>query len=237
MAPWVREQSHRFTGVLDYHRQFRQPAHEKVMVDEPWDALKGEVGPVLASSAPSTGHKRGPARCLAVAPRSILLLLLKPGGDGKRRSCQGLGSVGYVSGEGRMGQNCLRDEVLVLGRHGSRPNKRPARAASQRGRVFLGLRVLGCREAVPFREATTPRKGQYHSRLQLHLQVHLHLHLHLHLHHRVFPGRLPCIHLLPIWAVTQRGWIGRYPRKAGARQGREGRAGQGNGQWASTWFA
>lgn len=26
-----------------------------------------------------------------------------------------------------MGQNCLRDEVLALGQHGSRPSKRPAR--------------------------------------------------------------------------------------------------------------
>lgn len=41
------------------------------MADEPWDALKGEVGPVLASIAPSPGQRRGPARCLAVAPRSI----------------------------------------------------------------------------------------------------------------------------------------------------------------------
>ena len=46
------------------------------MVDELWDALKGEVGPVLASIAPSPGLRRGPARCLVVAPRSILLLLL-----------------------------------------------------------------------------------------------------------------------------------------------------------------
>lgn len=78
LGPWVGRSS-TDTGVLDYHRQFCRPAHEDMMADEPWDALKGEVGPVLASIAPSPGQRRGPARCLAVAPRSILLLLLRRG--------------------------------------------------------------------------------------------------------------------------------------------------------------
>lgn len=73
LGPWVGSSS-TDTGVLDYHRQFRQPAHENMMVDEPWDGLKGEVGPVLASVAPSPGQRGVPARCLAVAPRRILPL-------------------------------------------------------------------------------------------------------------------------------------------------------------------
>lgn len=52
-AAWVREESSTDTGVLDYHGQSGQDAHEDMMVDEPWDGLKGEVGPVLASVAPS----------------------------------------------------------------------------------------------------------------------------------------------------------------------------------------
>lgn len=58
-----------------------------------------------------------------------------------------------------MGQNRLRDEVLVLGQHGSRPSKRPARRPASVAVCFSCLLVLGSREADPFREATAPRKG------------------------------------------------------------------------------
>lgn len=91
-----------------------------------------------------------------------------------------------------MGQNCLRDEVLALGQHGSRPSKRPARRPATVTVCFSALRVLGSREADPFREAAAPRKGQHQSRMHLLLllllllQLQLHLHLHLHLHLRVF---------------------------------------------------
>lgn len=78
LGPWVGSSS-TDTGVLDYHRQFRQPAHENMMVDEPWDALKGEVGPVLASIAPSPGQRGVRPDVWHVAPRSFLLLLLRLG--------------------------------------------------------------------------------------------------------------------------------------------------------------
>lgn len=63
------------TGVLDYHRQFCRHVHEDMVVDEPWDALKGEVGPVLASVAPSPGErerareKEGPAEASDCGPK------------------------------------------------------------------------------------------------------------------------------------------------------------------------
>lgn len=78
LGPWVGSSS-TDTGVLDYHRQFCRPAHEKMRVDEPWDALKGEVGPVLASSAPSPGQRGVRPDVWHVAPRSFLPLLLRRG--------------------------------------------------------------------------------------------------------------------------------------------------------------
>lgn len=83
---------------------------------------------------------------------------------------------------------CLRDEVLALGQHGSRPSKRPARRPATVDVCFSALRVLGTREADPFREAAAPRKGQHQSRMHLLLLLllQLHLHLHLHLHLRIF---------------------------------------------------
>lgn len=87
---------------------------------------------------------------------------------------------------------CLRDEVLALRQHGSRPSKRPARRPASAAACFSYPCVLGTREATPFREATAPsrkaRIGQYHSRVHLHLHLHLQLHLRLCLHLlRVFP--------------------------------------------------
>lgn len=64
--------------------------------------------------------------------------------------------MGYVSGEGGLGQKCLRDEVLALRQHGSRPSKRPARRPARAAACFSYLCVLGIREATPFREATAP---------------------------------------------------------------------------------
>lgn len=76
----------------------------------------------------------------------------------KGGSCQGLGlgSVGYVSGEGGLGQKCLRDEVLALRQHGSRPSKRPSRRPASAAACFSTRALLGTREATPFREATAP---------------------------------------------------------------------------------
>lgn len=62
--------------------------------------------------------------------------------------------MGYVSGEGGLGQKCLRDEVLALRQHGSRPSKRPARRPARAAACFSYPCVLGIREATPFREAT-----------------------------------------------------------------------------------
>lgn len=49
------------------------------MADEPWDALKGEVGPVLASIAPSPGQRGVRPDVWLWLPGAFLLLLLRRG--------------------------------------------------------------------------------------------------------------------------------------------------------------
>lgn len=54
-----REQFHLIPACWIIIVSLRQPVHEDMMVDEPWDALKGEVGPVLASIDPLARTERG----------------------------------------------------------------------------------------------------------------------------------------------------------------------------------
>lgn len=122
------------------------------MVDEPWDGLKGEVGPVLASIAPSaamTDEARPDvwlwlpgvlSFSFSCSPGEAREAVLKGGVVQGLRL--GLGSAGNVSEEERMGQDCLREGgFLVLEQHGSRPSKRQT---SHPAWTYVSLiRVLG----------------------------------------------------------------------------------------------
>lgn len=93
-----------------------------------------------------------------------------------------------------MGQKRLRDGVLTLGQHGSRPSKRPGRRPAS---VVVCFSARACWEVgklFRFARQQPLVKGQHRSRM--HLQVRLCLHRCLHLR-VVFPELLPCIQLLP----------------------------------------
>lgn len=135
------------------------------MVDEPWDGLKGEVGPVLASIAPFAAmtDEARPDVWLWLPGVALLLLLRRRRRLRKEVVVRDWSETG--TGTGLRGK-CFRRRkngtrlstgrgFWVLDQHGSRPSKRPA---SQRGRIcFSLLRLLGSsRQDVPFREATRP---------------------------------------------------------------------------------
>lgn len=119
------------------------------MVDEPWDGLKGEVGPVLASIAPFAAmtDEARPDVWLWLPGVALLLLLRRRRRLRKEVVVRDWSETG--TGTGLRGK-CFRRRkngtrlstgrgFSVLDQHGSRPSKRPA---SQRGRICFSSAAL-----------------------------------------------------------------------------------------------
>lgn len=137
------------------------------MVDEPWDGLKGEVGPVLASIAPFAAmtDEARPDVWLWLPGVALLLLAACCGaeGDGERRWLSGtgarlgLGSVGNVSEGGKNGTRLSTGRGFWYSTNTAvaRVNGQPASVD-----VYVSL-CCACWEAAgkPFRFARQPEQG------------------------------------------------------------------------------